>query len=358
MITPVLLCGGSGTRLWPWSAPPEWSGLIVSAWWASGPLGRCFRAQAGGRPESCAAWPLPGRALRCNVPKGGVGMGAPLLDQDLRFGQAVEHLAIEKHVAEPGVEAFAVAVFPRWSWLDIGRLGPNRRDPVAHLLRNELGAIVGSDLFWWATQDEQVGQRAQHVRAVEFAIDADHERLPGVCVDDIERPVSADTPSSCRTWSMHFRRREGLRSFPLLPRSGSACPTWDRRPRAKAAGSPSPALSDERVAAAASHHRASAIGSTSSASRRSGAPPRQSSRLVPAELQPAEASTLSLRASLVCQPARILKFEGQIYPSWWNTFGGLFQVFAGITHGRGVTKIHGKKWSKGVQKAVSAIFDA
>ena len=40
-------------------------------------------------------------------------MGAPLLDQDLRFGQAVEHLAIEKHVAEPGVEAFAVAVFPR-----------------------------------------------------------------------------------------------------------------------------------------------------------------------------------------------------------------------------------------------------
>jgi hypothetical protein len=38
-----------------WHAPSGWSGLIVSASWASGPLERCFPAQAGDIPVSCAA---------------------------------------------------------------------------------------------------------------------------------------------------------------------------------------------------------------------------------------------------------------------------------------------------------------
>jgi transposase len=38
-----------------WRAPIGWSGLIVSAWWASGPLARCFWAQADGSPMSYAA---------------------------------------------------------------------------------------------------------------------------------------------------------------------------------------------------------------------------------------------------------------------------------------------------------------
>ena len=38
-----------------WRAPIGWSGLIVSASWASGPSGRCFGAQAGDTPRHCAA---------------------------------------------------------------------------------------------------------------------------------------------------------------------------------------------------------------------------------------------------------------------------------------------------------------
>lgn len=37
-----------------WSAPIEWSGVNVSAWSASGLLGRCFRVLVAGIPERCA----------------------------------------------------------------------------------------------------------------------------------------------------------------------------------------------------------------------------------------------------------------------------------------------------------------
>ena len=38
-----------------WTAPIEWSGLNVSAWWASGPSGRWFPALGDGIPRRCAA---------------------------------------------------------------------------------------------------------------------------------------------------------------------------------------------------------------------------------------------------------------------------------------------------------------
>ncbi|NRB34970.1 MAG: hypothetical protein HRU31_09525, partial [Rhodobacteraceae bacterium] len=68
-----------------------------------------------------------------------------------------------------------------------------------------------------------------------------------------------------------------------------------------------------------------AIDKTSVASPRSGALPRQSLRLVPVELQPAEASIQSLRASLVAQPLLILQFAGQSIPVGGTLSGGLLQ---------------------------------
>ena len=38
-----------------WTAPIEWSGLNVSAWWASGPSGRWFPALGDGIPRRCGA---------------------------------------------------------------------------------------------------------------------------------------------------------------------------------------------------------------------------------------------------------------------------------------------------------------
>ena len=42
---------------------------------------------------------------------------------------------------------------------------------------------------------------------------------------------------------MQWRLREGLRSFPGMPRSGSSCPAPDQTPLASDAGSPSRVLS-------------------------------------------------------------------------------------------------------------------
>ena len=79
-----------------------------------------------------------------------------------------------------------------------------------------------------------------------------------------------------------------------------------------------------------SRHTVSAINRTSVASRRSGAPHPILSSLALAEPQLAEASMLSLRASLVSQPSLILQLVGQNYSSWWITCRGLFQgcIFA------------------------------
>ena len=44
-----------GTSEMHWTAPIEWSGLNVSAWWASGPSGRWFPALGDGIPRRCAA---------------------------------------------------------------------------------------------------------------------------------------------------------------------------------------------------------------------------------------------------------------------------------------------------------------
>ena len=54
----TLLAAGRGTLGWTtglWCAPIGWSGLIVSASWASGPLGRCFPAQAVDSRGRCVA---------------------------------------------------------------------------------------------------------------------------------------------------------------------------------------------------------------------------------------------------------------------------------------------------------------
>ncbi len=51
-------------------------------------------------------------------------MLAPLLDQDLGFGKAVEHLAPKQLGTQLAVKALDVAVFPRAAWLDRGCLAP------------------------------------------------------------------------------------------------------------------------------------------------------------------------------------------------------------------------------------------
>lgn len=94
----------------------------------------------------------------------GVVVFAPALDDDLRFGEAVEDFAVEQYVAQFGIEALAVSVLPRAAWLDVGRPGAYRGDPLSHRLRYELRAIVRPDVVRHATEDELVRQYVDHVR--------------------------------------------------------------------------------------------------------------------------------------------------------------------------------------------------
>lgn len=83
-----------------------------------------------------SGWPIPQRSVQAL----GVVVLAPALDDDLRLGQAVEDLAIERFVARLGVEAHAVAILPGTARLHVGSPGAIGGNPVSHCLRHELRA--------------------------------------------------------------------------------------------------------------------------------------------------------------------------------------------------------------------------
>ena len=69
----------------------------------------------------------------------------PAFHDDAGFGEGVEDLAIEKLVAEAGVEALDISILPRAPRLDVGGLGTNGGDPILNRLCNELLAIAPSE---------------------------------------------------------------------------------------------------------------------------------------------------------------------------------------------------------------------
>ena len=93
----------------------------------------------------------------------GIVMLPPLFDQDLCLPQAVEDFSVEQFIPHSRVEAFAISVLPRRSWLDVGRLCADGRNPVPDGLGYELRAIVGANVGGNAVQDEQVCQRIDHL---------------------------------------------------------------------------------------------------------------------------------------------------------------------------------------------------
>ena len=78
------------------------------------------------------------RAVRAH----GVEVPPPAFDDDLRFGEGVEYLAVEEFVAQPGIERLDEAVLPGAAGCDVGGLRANRADPGLHGLRDELGPVI------------------------------------------------------------------------------------------------------------------------------------------------------------------------------------------------------------------------
>ena len=72
-------------------------------------------------------------------------MAPPVFDQDLGLLQGVADLSIEEFVAQPRVEALDVAVLPRRTGLDEGRLGPDCGDPLLDGLGHERRPVVPSE---------------------------------------------------------------------------------------------------------------------------------------------------------------------------------------------------------------------
>ena len=119
----------------------------------------------------------------------GVVVPAPAFDDDLGFLEAVEDLSVEQLVAQPGVKALAVAVFPGAAGLDVSRAGADGGDPVPEGLGDELRAVVGTDVCWDAAQDKQVGQRVDDVDGPEPAVHPDGKALAGELIDDVEHAI-------------------------------------------------------------------------------------------------------------------------------------------------------------------------
>ena len=57
-------------------------------------------------------------------------MPSPAFDDNPHLFEGIEDLTIEQLVAEPRIEALAVAAFPWAPRLDIGGLRADRRDPI------------------------------------------------------------------------------------------------------------------------------------------------------------------------------------------------------------------------------------
>src|SRR5690606_25206042 len=99
-------------------------------------------------------------------------------------------LTVEQFVAELRVEALAVAVLPRASRFDDLCLCAYGYDPLPYSLGDELRAVVGTDMAWHTTQDEQVRQGVDDAGRVELAIDADCKAFPGELVEYVDHAES------------------------------------------------------------------------------------------------------------------------------------------------------------------------
>ena len=69
-------------------------------------------------------------------------MASPVLDHDLSLLQCVEDLAIEQLIAQLAIEAFAIAVLPWTSRLDVSGFGADGGDPIPERLGDKLRAVV------------------------------------------------------------------------------------------------------------------------------------------------------------------------------------------------------------------------
>ncbi len=110
----------------------------------------------------------------------------PLLDDDLCFSQRIEDFPVEKFVPEACVEALDVAVLPGASRLNVGGLCSNHADPVAYGFSNKLRPIIGTNVGWYAMQNEEIGEDIDHIGRIEFPLHPNGQTFPTKLIQDVE----------------------------------------------------------------------------------------------------------------------------------------------------------------------------
>lgn len=126
---------------------------------------------------------------------------------------------------------------------------------------------------------------------------------------------------SCRTWSMHLWRREGLRRFPLLFRLGSAFPRSDPTPLVAVDGFISQDFSTWQAGIAVSRRKASVPEKICCVK-----PIRRTASAIDALCPCSTSNCRSIDTISSCFP-RFLTIADPpicriIYHSWWATFRG------------------------------------
>src|SRR5271163_435420 len=93
---------------------------------------------SGGREGCRRGWTIVERGVRPL----GVVLRAPLFDDNLRFAQRIEDLAVQTFVAQLAVETFAVAILPGAAGLDEERRRSHSAQPFTQFPGDKFGPII------------------------------------------------------------------------------------------------------------------------------------------------------------------------------------------------------------------------
>ena len=118
----------------------------------------------------------------------GVVVVTPLFDQDLGLLEAAEDFPVEQLVPQLAVEAFAIAILPGATRLDVERFGAHALQPAPDDLGGHLRSVVGSDVLWDAADQHRVSHGLQNTQAVNPSGDTDRKAFSGELVDQRHQP--------------------------------------------------------------------------------------------------------------------------------------------------------------------------
>lgn len=119
----------------------------------------------------------------------GIVVTPPAFDHDPGLVERVEDFAIEQLIAQPRIEGLDKAVLPRAARRDVGGSRPDSSDPFLHDLGDELRAIVGTNVFGHAAQDEQIREHIDDVDGFQLPVDTNGQTFMGKLVDDVQHSV-------------------------------------------------------------------------------------------------------------------------------------------------------------------------